>query len=88
MRSFDTHVLVRYQAADGRKQLAQAGILEMDQFRFEYDVLVRRSVEAYRLGRGNFSDYLIGEISQQHGCRDIVTFDRALKGSGGFTALV
>jgi predicted nucleic-acid-binding protein len=48
-------------------------ILEMDQFRIEYDALVRRSLQAYRVGRGNFSDYLIGEISMHHGCRDIVT---------------
>lgn len=131
MRSLDTNVLVRYLAADDKKQLAVAEvifeecmrnreplflsaivlceliwvlarsygqtkaelihelekILEMDQFRIEYDALVRRSLQAYRVGRGNFSDYLIGEISTHHGCRDIVTFDRALKGSSGFTVL-
>jgi predicted nucleic-acid-binding protein len=131
MRSLDTNVLVRYLAADDKKQLAMAEtiveectrnreplflpaivlcelawvltrsygqtkpeliheleqILEMDQFRIEYDSLVRRSLQAYRIGRGNFSDYLIGEISMHHGCRDIVTFDRALRGSGGFTVL-
>ena len=52
-----------------------------------YDALVRRSVQAYRVGRGNFSEYLIGEISTHHGCRDIVTFNRALKGFSGFTVL-
>jgi predicted nucleic-acid-binding protein len=131
MRSLDTNVLVRYLAADDKKQLAAAEeivddsvrnreplflsaivlcelvwvlassyaqskpelireleqILEMDQFRIEYDALVRRSLQAYRVGRGNFSDYLIGEISMHYGCRDTVTFDRALKGSNGFTLL-
>ena len=62
-------------------------ILEMDQLRIEYDPLVRRSLQAYRVGRGNFSDYLIGEISLHHGCRDTVTFDRALSGASGFTVL-
>jgi predicted nucleic-acid-binding protein len=62
-------------------------ILAMDQFRVEYEALVRQSLQAYRVGRGNFSDYLIGEISRHHGCRDIVTFDRASKGSSGFTVL-
>ena len=62
-------------------------ILDMDQFRIEYDALVRRSLQAYRVGRGSFSDYLIGEISRHHGCRDTVTFDRALKGDSGLTVL-
>jgi len=132
MRALDTNVLVRYLAADDKKQLAIAEeifeecmrtreplflsaivlcelvwvlarsygqtkpelirelekILEMDLFRVEYDALVRRSLQAYRVGRGNFSDYLIGEISTHHGCRDIATFDRALRGSSGFTVLV
>src|ERR1700730_7761581 len=131
MRSLDTNVLVRYLAADDKRQLAAVEvivadslrdreplflpvivlcelvwvltrsygqtkleliseleqILEMDQFRIEYDALVRRSLQAYRVGRGNFSDYLIGEISMHHGCRDIVTFDRALRDSNGFTVL-
>jgi predicted nucleic-acid-binding protein len=33
------------------------------------------------------TDYLIGEIASAAGCRDTVTFDRALKGSLGFTIL-
>jgi predicted nucleic-acid-binding protein len=131
MRSLDTHVLVRYLAADHPKQLAAAEglieecrnaneplyltalvlcelvwvlsrsygqpkaavvealnqILQMEQFRIEHDALVRRSLELYREGKANFSDYLIGEISRQAGCRDTVTFDRALKGAPGFTLL-
>jgi predicted nucleic-acid-binding protein len=72
-----------------KSQIIQAleQILDMDQFRLEYDALVRRSLESFRNGKGNFSDYLIGEISKQHGCRDFVTFARALKNSPGFTVL-
>jgi len=62
-------------------------ILDMDQFRVEYDPIIRRSLEAFRDGKGNFADYLIGEIATQHGCRDIVTFDRGLKHARGFTVL-
>jgi len=131
MRGLDTNVLIRYLAADDKKQLAIADeiveesrrnheplflsaivlcelvwvlrrsydqpksalvdaleqILDMDLFHVEYDALVRRSLEAYRHGKGSFSDYLIGEISKHHGCRDVVTFDRALKNSSGFTVL-
>jgi predicted nucleic-acid-binding protein len=63
-------------------------ILDMDLFQIEYDALVHRSLDAYRHGKGNFSDYLIGEIGKHHGCRDIVTFDRALKNSKAFTVLL
>jgi len=63
-------------------------ILALDQFQIEYEELVRRCVALYRLGAGNFPDYLIGEISKHYGCRDVVTFDRALKKSSGFTVLV
>jgi predicted nucleic-acid-binding protein len=131
MRALDSNVLVRYLAADDKKQLATAEeiieecrrnreplflstivlcelvwvlarrydhaksalvdgleqILDMDLFQIEHDALVRRSLEAYRHGKGSFSDYLIGEISKHHGCRDVVTFDRALRNSDGFTVL-
>jgi predicted nucleic-acid-binding protein len=53
----------------------------------EQESLVRHSLDRYRHGKGNFPDYLIGEISRQSGCSDTVSFDRALKGSSGFTIL-
>lgn len=131
MRGLDTNVLVRYLAADDKRQLAAVEelveesrrnreplflstivlceliwvlarrygqsksdlvnhlqqILDMDLFQVEHDSLVRRSLEAYRHGKGSFSDYLIGEINKHHGCRNVVTFDRALKNSSGFTVL-
>src|SRR5205085_2366732 len=52
-------------------------LLETDLFRVDQEHLVRRSLSLYRDGKGSFPDYLIGEISQQAGCRDIVSFDRA-----------
>src|SRR5260370_8810112 len=45
-------------------------ILDMDLFRVERDPLVRRSLEHFRRGKGNFADYLIGEIGAEAGCRD------------------
>lgn len=62
-------------------------ILSMDHFRIEYDAVVRHSLELFRNGKGDFSDYLIAGICRQHGCRDFVTFDRALKNSAGITVL-
>jgi len=75
----------------GQPKAAIVGVLEeilqMEQFRIEQEVLVRRSLESYRVGKGNFADYLIGEASRQAGCRDTVTFDRKLNGGPGFTLL-
>jgi len=62
-------------------------ILQKDLFRIEQDTLVRRSLEAYRRGRGDFADYLIAEVSRSAGCRDTVTFDQALRSDVGFTFL-
>lgn len=76
-----------YNQPKSRIVAALEQILAMDLFRVEYDALVRCSLEAFRNGKGSFSDYLIGEISRQHECRDFITFDRALKNSPGFTLL-
>jgi predicted nucleic-acid-binding protein len=56
-------------------------------FQFESESLIRRCLESYRDGKASFPDYVIGEISKQAGCRDTVTFDRALKDAPGFTLL-
>ena len=62
-------------------------ILGTKQFQVEQDALVRRALETWRSGRANFTDYLIGEISREAGCRDTVTFDLGLRGPAGFTVL-
>jgi predicted nucleic-acid-binding protein len=49
--------------------------------------LVRRSLDAFRDGRGDFADYAIGEMCLAAGCQDCVTFDRGLKDAAGFTLL-
>jgi predicted nucleic-acid-binding protein len=50
----------------------------------EREDLVRQTVEQWRRGRGNFSDYVIGNIAREAGCSETVTFDRALTGEEGF----
>jgi len=77
----------RYGQPKSQIIVALEQILGMDQFRIEYDSMIRRSLEAFRNGKGSFSDYLIGEIARQHGCRDVVTFDRGLRRTAGFTVL-
>jgi predicted nucleic-acid-binding protein len=62
-------------------------LLGMDLLQFEHDRLVRRAFDRFRESKADFPDYLIGEIASAAGCRDTVTFDKALKGSPGFTIL-
>ncbi len=62
-------------------------ILAARVFVFEREHLILGALESYLHGRADFSDYLIGEIASASGCRDTVTFDRALKGARGFALL-
>jgi predicted nucleic-acid-binding protein len=62
-------------------------ILRTKPFQVENDALVRRSLDAFRTGRGDFADYLIGEMCLDAGCQDCITFDRALRDAAGFTLL-
>jgi len=62
-------------------------ILETKLFQIESDLLVRRSLDAFRTGRGDFADYLIGEICHAADCQGCITMDRGLAGAAGFTLL-
>jgi predicted nucleic-acid-binding protein len=72
-----------------KAQIAQTleRVLSMQLLRFEHEALVRRSLAAYQAGKADFPDYLMGQICLQAGCRDIVTFDRDLKGAPGYTVM-
>ncbi len=48
---------------------------------------VREALEAYRTGRADFADYLLGTINRHAGCTETATFDRRLKGADGFLVL-
>jgi predicted nucleic-acid-binding protein len=49
--------------------------------------LVRDALEAFRSGRADFADYLIGAVGRDAGCTETVTFDRRLRGAAGFRVL-
>lgn len=53
-------------------------LLDTAQFVIEDKDLVRRALDDYRRGPGDFSDYLIGGGNQHAGGVDTLTFDRAL----------
>ena len=56
-------------------------------FEMEDGALVERALRSYAKGKGDFSDYLLGEIGEARGARTTYTFDRGLRGRGGFTLL-
>jgi predicted nucleic-acid-binding protein len=62
-------------------------LVESDQLIAEHGDETREAMELYRIGPGDFADYMIGLVSQSAGCRDTVTFDRSLAGSVGFSIL-
>jgi predicted nucleic-acid-binding protein len=45
---------------------------------------VKRALEAYAAGRGDFADYLIAERAMANGCASIATFDRVLHSDARF----
>jgi predicted nucleic-acid-binding protein len=49
--------------------------------------VVRRAVDAYRGGRADFADYVIGALHLTAGCRKTVTFDRRLRGNSAFQVI-
>lgn len=45
-----------------------------------------RALEAYSVGRGDFSDYMIREHARFAGCEAVITFERKLLKEPGFLA--
>jgi predicted nucleic-acid-binding protein len=62
-------------------------ILATKQFEIGDKDLVREALEAYRAGRADFADHLIGADHGHAGCTETVTFDRRLRGASRFRVL-
>jgi len=62
-------------------------LLEIPLFEVQERDLVRRTLDSYRRGNGDFADYYIGEQNRAAGCSDTVTFDRRLGASHLFTVI-
>ena len=56
-------------------------------FVVEDDRLVDRALQMYSEGKGDLSDYILGEIAVARGARTTYTFDRGLRNAEGFTQL-
>ena len=72
-----------------KEQLVSAldRILSTQQFEIPNKDRVREACEAYRTGRADFADYLIGAANTNAGCSETATFDRRLRGAAGFRVL-
>ncbi len=72
-----------------RSEVAEVlnGLLDTDLIIVEQADLVREAIALYGEGPGDFADHVIGLVGQAAGCRDTVTFDRALRTVHGFTQL-
>jgi predicted nucleic-acid-binding protein len=56
-------------------------------FTFENVEVLRKALEAYRRGKAEFSDFLIGAKAESQGARTTFTFDRDLASQQGFSIL-
>ena len=56
-------------------------------FVFEARTVLRQALDAYEVGKGDFSDYLIGAKARARQARATYTFDRALQNAEGFVVL-
>ncbi len=80
---------LRTQGRWSREQVAEAleTLFVADAFVIEEEDLVAAALRQYRHGKGDFADYLIGQVSRARGCRHTVTFDKGLLGTAGFVAV-
>ena len=62
-------------------------MLQCAVFEWENRSLVYQSLQRFKGGKADFSDYLIGAIAQQSGCTTTATFDQKLKNEKGFNCL-
>lgn len=69
-----------------RQAIVQAleALLTSGLFEVEHRDLVRRALDDYRAGPGDFADYLIGWQDYAAGCAGTLTFDRAMEGCERF----
>ena len=49
--------------------------------------VVRAAIDAYRKGRADFADYVIGASHREAGCARTATFDRRLREHAAFQIL-
>lgn len=59
-------------------------MLQCPTFAWENRSVIYQSLQRFKQGKADFSDYLIGAIAQQSDCTTTATFDQKLKSEKGF----
>jgi predicted nucleic-acid-binding protein len=62
-------------------------MLQCPTFEWENRSVIYQSLQRFKQGKADFSDYLIGAIAQQANCVITATFDQKLKSEKGFNCL-
>jgi predicted nucleic-acid-binding protein len=76
-----------YRASRAEVLAAIERLVEDPLFVFENRNALLQALAAYRQGRAQFADHLIGASAQAFGAETTFTFDRALRSSAGFSML-
>jgi predicted nucleic-acid-binding protein len=77
----------RYQVPRTEFAAVLKRLLDQAVFVFEDRGVLLQALAAYREGRAQFADHLIGAQAQAFGATTTWTFDRALRSSAGFSIL-
>jgi predicted nucleic-acid-binding protein len=62
-------------------------MLQCAVFEWENRSVIYQALQRFKQGNADFSDYLIGAVTQQFGCTITATFDRKLRSEKGFDCL-
>ena len=62
-------------------------VLKTDIFKFENKDAIWESIQQMKIGKADFSDYLIGQLNAQAGCTETFSFDKKISGVDGFRIL-
>lgn len=76
-----------YHASRADVVAAVRALLSTPPFEMEDVRVAERAVRLYSKGKGDLSDYLLGEVGRSRGARTTYTFDRGLRKAEGFTLL-
>jgi predicted nucleic-acid-binding protein len=76
-----------YRASRSDVVAAVRMLLTTPPFVLEDAPLLERALQMYSKGKGDLSDYILGEIAGAHGARTTYTFDRDLRKAEAFTLL-
>lgn len=76
-----------YHASRAEVASAMRALLSTPPFLLEDPQATERALRMYSKGRGDFSDYLLGQVGRTRGARTTYTFDRDLRKADGFTLL-